>query len=189
VKPDQPGPESYGHAAWLLLCEERALRAVAQVESGPQGAFDEEGRPTILYERTWFSRLTEKRFDGHAPSDISHPSHVNENYGKYSEQYGKLETAREYDDQAALKSCSWGLYQIMGFNHEKCGFDTMQRMVNAMWRSSDDHLRALTMLLRSNSAWLDAIRAKDWLRFALLYNGPSQKGYDKRMEEAYAELG
>ncbi|OSI13931.1 hypothetical protein BV914_11340 [Neisseria dumasiana] len=35
-------------------------------------------------------------------------------YGGYLEQFIKLENAKKIDIESAIKSCSWGKYQIMG---------------------------------------------------------------------------
>ncbi|MBG2989127.1 DUF3380 domain-containing protein [Proteus mirabilis] len=40
-------------------------------------------------------------------------------------------------------------------------------------------------LIKSNRRLLKSIRDKDWLTFARTYNGPSPKGYDKKMEKNY----
>ncbi len=36
-------------------------------------------------------------------------------------EYKRLELAKEIDGECALKSASWGMFQIMGFNHRLCG--------------------------------------------------------------------
>ncbi|WP_312626943.1 N-acetylmuramidase domain-containing protein [Scandinavium sp.] len=39
--------------------------------------------------------------------------------------------------------------------------------------------------IEADSVFLRSIRDKDWLSFAKRYNGPSQKGYDLKMENNY----
>jgi hypothetical protein len=188
MKADFPSDEAYAHAAWFLMAETRAMKAFATVEAGPEGAFLDTGEPVILFERHIFSRLTERRFDRIAP-DISNP--IAGGYGKYSEQHARLQKAVSLDHDAALKSASWGLFQVMGFNHTVVGFPDLQRFINAMYRSVDDHLRAFVMFIRSNPNLVDALRAKDWSRSALYYNGTgfARNKYDEKLTIAYAELG
>jgi len=191
VKAPQPTEEGYAAAAWLLIAEPRALKAIARVEAGPQGAFLPDERPVILFERHIFHRLTAGRFDHDAP-DLSNaqPSPPG-TYGSSVAQHDRLARAAVLDRDAALKACSWGLYQILGTNHAAAGYPDLQRFVNAMYRSADDHLRALVMFIRNDAHLVDAIRSLSWSAFARWYNGPNfaASGYDRRMARAYAELG
>src|SRR5688572_3325692 len=96
-------------AAKKLGCEVAAVRAVIDVES--RGGFLSDGRPKILFERHYFSRLTKRKFDA------SHPGVSNGQWGGYgaggAHQYDRLNQAAALDRDAALHSASWGLFQIM----------------------------------------------------------------------------
>lgn len=196
IKADRPLALSYAHAAWFLLVEPAALEAVGEVEAGPYGAFLDDGRPVLLYERHIFHRLTNGRFAGAiAPGDF--PREVSElslptagGYGAVSIQHDKLAAAAKLDRDAALKACSWGCFQILGLNHAEAGFPNLQRFVNAMYRSADDHLRALVMFLRHDERLVDALRGHDWAEFASRYNGPqfARNKYDVKLAAAYARL-
>lgn len=195
TKQQTPTTEAYGHAAWLLLCKPAALRAVARVEAGTQGAFDENGAPTILFERHRFDKLTQGRFRDvtleHVSAEFARISDPRSGgYGPFSVQHRKLALAVTKDRDAAIRACSWGLFQIMGDNHVEAGYPSIQRFVNAMYRHVDDHLRALVMFLRHNEHLVDAIRGQDWPMFAYHYNGPNhaKNDYVGRLTEAYAEL-
>jgi len=190
VKTAQPTDEGYAAAAWLLIAEPRALKAIAKVEAGPQGAFLPDDRPVILFERHIFHRLTDGRFDHDAPDlSNSQPSPPG-TYGSSPQQHERLARAALLDRDAALQACSWGLYQILGLNHTAAGYPELQRFVNAMYRSADDHLRALVLFIRNDGRLVDAIRSLSWSAFARYYNGPNfaASGYDRRMARAYAEL-
>jgi hypothetical protein len=195
-KADYPGPESYAAAAWLLMVEVAAIRAVGQIEAGTQGAFLETDEPVILFERHVFDRLTNARHRGAIV-----PGSNNETwrliawpnpggYGPYSVQHRRLQAAAALDREAALKSASYGLFQILGTNHVAAGYPSLQRFVTAMYRSVDDHLRALVMFLRHDERLVDALRAKDWPAFARIYNGPSfaAHNYHGRLADAYARI-
>jgi hypothetical protein len=189
VKADQPTEEGYSAAAWLLMIETRVMKAIAIVEAGPEGAFLPTGEPVILFEPHVFHRLTGGKYDAAHP-DLSSPLWDPKAYGPYSAQHPKLQRAVELDRDAALKSCSWGLFQIMGENHARAGYPALQRFITAMYRSADDHLRALVMFLRNDWRLVDAMRAREWDRFAYVYNGPgyARGRYDSRMAEAYQQL-
>lgn len=188
TKPDYPSETAYADAANLLCCEVAAIKAVAEVESGPLGAFLDSGEPVILFERHVFHRLTRGAFDGLIP-DLSGdtPSKV---YGPVSIQHHKLATAAQYNRPAALKSCSWGLFQIMGENHIRAGYPVLQDFVNAMYRSADDHLQAFVAFIQYDPRLLKAIREKDWEGFAFVYNGPryARYRYHERIATAYGKL-
>lgn len=87
-------------------------------EIGVRGAFHSEGRPTILFERHKFHLHTAGKYD------VSNPEISNKlpgGYGLFSEQHPKLEKAKTLDKDAALKSASWGAFQIMGENLSRLG--------------------------------------------------------------------
>jgi hypothetical protein len=109
-------------------------------------------------------------------------------YGKYSEQYPKLERAMLIDEKAALYSCSWGLAQIMGFNHLHAGYDTVYDMIEAFKEDEELHLKAAVDFILFNHLD-DELRAHNWAKFARGYNGVNykQNNYDKKLAEAYAK--
>jgi hypothetical protein len=195
-KADAPSSTGYAAAALALMCEERALRAVAAVESGALGAFLETDEPVILYERHLFSRFTHGKFDGHAlPPNfpmawgvLSDPRPGG--YGPPTVQHRKLEAACAMNRDAALRATSWGAFQILGDNFLVCGYLTLQAFVNAMYRSADDHLIALACFIKSDHRQVDAIRSRDWTSFARLYNGPAfaRNQYDVKLATAYRRL-
>ena len=173
--------EAVAQAARTLACDEAAIRAVIAVES--RGGFDRHGRPKILFERHYFRRLTGARFDAVAP-DLSHRRWGG--YGRAGAQYDRLERAIGLDRRAALRSASWGAFQIMGDNCEACGFRDIEAFVAAMVSGEDAHLAAFVAFLQSQR--LDApLRAHDWARFARGYNGPAYRRnrYDEKLAKAW----
>lgn len=198
-KADFPSAEAYAFAAWLLGCEPRAMQAVAIVEAGKEGAFLPTDEPVVLFERHLFNRLTDGRHVGARvpllPGENHEPWHVIAwpswgGYGPYSVQHRRLQAAVALDRDAALKSSSWGLFQILGSNHAACGYPELQRFVTAMYRSVDDHLRAFVQFIRHDKRLVDAIRARNWPAFARVYNGPlfAKHGYERRLAAAYDKL-
>ncbi|WP_171060978.1 N-acetylmuramidase domain-containing protein [Poseidonocella sp. HB161398] len=173
--------DAYHKAAEELECDIAAIKAVAEVES-KRAPFDDEGRPTILYERHKFRSFTGRRFDRSHPV-LSGPAG---NYGKFSEQWPKLTDALALDEEAALKSVSWGQFQIMGFNHALAGYSDVESFVEALVANVDNHLDAFVdFVLNAN---LDGhLRSLNWRKFALGYNGTNyrQNAYDQKMAAAY----
>jgi hypothetical protein len=175
--------QDYREAARRLDVEVAAIQAVAEVET-MGNAFDGQGRPTILFERHHYHRHTGGKHDGTHPT-ISNA--IAGGYGKFNAQYDKLRQAYELDEEAALKSASWGRFQIMGSNHAACGFDGVRSFVQAMSRSEAAHLSAFVSFVASNKARLKALRDQDWATFAKMYNGAgyAKRGYHLKMKRAF----
>jgi hypothetical protein len=187
ANPQSLSDDDYVNAAHELHCEAAAIKAIAATETGAEGAFDSQGRPSILFERHYFHRLTQGRFDKSDP-DISNP-HAG-GYGRFSEQYPKLDRAIKLDRDAALKSASWGKFQIMGDNYKEAGYSSVGAFVDAEKRSVQDHLSALVSYIKADPAMLRSLQQKDWAGFASRYNGPNyrQNDYDTKMRQNYEKF-
>lgn len=175
--------KSYDAAATLLGTDVATIKAVATVETSGK-AFDDLGRPRILFERHYFHRLTHGRHD-HLHPDISSP-HAG-GYGKFSIQFTKLEKAYRLDPDAALQSASWGRFQIMGTHFQTAGFASVQRFVLALARSEAAHLSAFAAFVLADKAMHAALKKRDWAAFAKAYNGKGYKknDYDTKLAKAY----
>jgi len=175
--------EQYVDTALRLDCEAAAVKAVVGVELGVTNPLDSQGRPTILFERHRFHALTAGRFDKSDP-DISNP--VAGGYGRFSEQYPKLERAKILDKDAALESASWGAFQIMGENFSVAGFASVDDFVAAM-NTVAGQIGAFVTFVNNSSAIHRALQKKDWTAFAKNYNGPdfAKNSYDTKMKNNY----
>jgi hypothetical protein len=168
--------------------EREAIQAVVQVESGPLGAFASDGRPIILFEPHIFSRLTQRRFDATNPN-VSYPSWDRTRYPRdQAGRWAQMAEAYALDREAALGSASYGLFQIMGFNHARCGFPTASAFVAAYCQSQVAQLQAFEAFIR-NAGLLDELQRLDWEGFARGYNGSGQvERYSRLMQDAYNRL-
>jgi N-acetylmuramidase len=107
------------------------------------------------------------------------------------QEYDRLEKAKAIDESLALQSASWGLFQIMGNNHQAAGFDSVEDFVTAMQQSERAHLDAFASFIgetRFQGVTLrELLAAKDWKKFARAYNGPSYRAnkYDTKLQAAY----
>ncbi|WP_347555292.1 N-acetylmuramidase domain-containing protein [Robbsia sp. KACC 23696] len=104
--------------------------------------------------------------------------------------YKRLKKAYKLDASAALKSCSWGAFQIMGANFAAVGYASVEAMVRELSKSERPHLKAFIAFIKSNKKLMDAVRNKDFTEFALNYNGPGykQNDYDGTMKKHYDAL-
>ncbi len=155
IPPSVLSDADYVTAANMLGCEIGVIKAVAQIESS--GApFDDKGRPTILFEPAVFSRLTEHQYD------VLYPGITSGMYGSNLQQYPKLSAAYAIAPDAALKSASWGLFQLMGFNFTAGGFTSVEAMVTSMRSGVAAHLNAFVNFIQANGNLSTSIVNKGW---------------------------
>jgi len=92
----------------------------------------------------------------------------------------------DLDAEAAFKSASWGLFQVMGFNHN--GWGSVTAFVKDMFVSEYKHLKAFTSFCVDNGL-KKYINNHDWATFASKYNGDdyAKNHYDTKMAAAFAK--
>ena len=162
------------------------LWTVIGVETSGCGYLPDQ-RIKILFERHKFSKETGGRFD-RDHSDISNP-----NQGGYgaagAAQYQRLTRAMGLDRAAALRSASWGLGQVMGFNAELVGYRDVEEMIGAMAESENHQVVAMARYIVSTEL-AGALRSHDWVRFARGYNGENytKNKYDTLLASEYSKL-
>lgn len=151
---------------------EDEIHAVLDVESAGTG-FDKLGRPRMLFEPHIFWReLPPLKRDAAAKQGLAYPK-WKRNYP--ADSYPRLTKALAIDETAALRSASWGLGQVMGFNHKLAGFDTVDAMVRSFMDDEEAHLQAMVEFIKAANLD-DELRRHDWRGFARGYNG---SGYAK----------
>jgi hypothetical protein len=167
----------------LLGIGQAEVWAVLTVETRGFG-FLPDRRPQILFERHIFHKLTNGRHDV-GNHDVS-----NKTAGGYvggAGEYPRLEKAMALDRTAALQSASWGVGQVMGFNHKIAGFTSVTAMVEAMVQDENAQLLAMANFIKSTNL-SGALQRQDWRAFAVGYNGPdfAKNQYDTRLAKAHA---
>lgn len=175
--------QDFEDAAASLGCPVKYIKAVAQVEA-PKGGFLPDGRATLLFEAHIFSKQTGHRFDAGYPQ-ISSRTWNRTLYKGGAAEYDRQALAAALDRRAALRSASYGKFQIMGFNHAAAGYDTVDAFVLAMGLSEKHHLDAFVAFLKSQK--LDApLREGRWADFARKFNGPgfAENQYDVKLAKA-----
>ncbi len=179
-------------AAATLAVPLAAVQAVTEVESRGSG-FLEDGRPVILFERhVFYARLVERR--GRATAELltrDYPNLVNPQpggYGNGASEWQRLTLARQLDENLALESASWGLFQIMGYHWQTLGYTDIQDFVARMTSGAAAQLEAFVRFLRAQPGLLQSLRAGKWADFARGYNGPgyARNLYDIKLARAFA---
>jgi hypothetical protein len=111
-------------------------------------------------------------------------------YSDSASSYLRLLKAYRKDANAALKSASWGRFQVMGANYEACGSATVNLFVKTMCSGEKGQVQLLAGFIQRNATLHKAVKEKDWAKIASNYNGPSYKefSYDTKLAQAYNEI-
>lgn len=171
--------------------------AVLAVESGG-AAFGADGRIIIRFENhlfysDWgkqhqeqffqhfdFNRATQDAWLEHrwraTPQEPFLPMHRNE-AGAQALEWQVLNFAAGLDDTAAKRSISMGAPQILGRNHQRIGYTTVQAMFNAFMADERNHILGLFDFIRTDATLVDALRRKAYVTFAAGYNGTGQAAF------------
>jgi hypothetical protein len=170
------------------------LHAFADVESGGRSGFGPSGRPVIAYEGHVFARLTNHKYDARYPLlsykyvQKAGPEWQTNNKDQAT-AWTTLNEAAALDRAAALQACSWGMFQVMGFNYKTCGYNNVDGFVADMQRSARGQLNAFVGFCKATPDMVAAMVAKNFRTMATLYNGSDYGDYDQRIERAYKNHG
>jgi hypothetical protein len=164
------------------------IRAVMEVESAGSGFLLNEpapARPKILFEAHWFYELTPKPVSRTRP-DLSTPTWNKRLYKGGSAEWGRLLDAMEFDEIQALKSASYGLGQVMGFNYTVAGCSSIQQFIQENFAGEYWQARHMMNFI-VNKGLRNKLKRQDWAGFALGYNGEDYlaNSYDTKLADAY----
>jgi hypothetical protein len=177
------------------LCDEYRipqchLRAVLRVEAAGSGFLLHEpppARPKILFEAHIFYRESGSQPVSKHDPDLSARTwrEGRRHYQGGSDEWHRLDRAMIWHEEGALRSASWGLGQVMGFNHRAAGCASIQQFVIENFDGEAAQLRHVLNFCEANHL-LGHLRAGRWAAFARGYNGPGyrQHRYDDRLAAA-----
>lgn len=151
------------------------VKGVTLVEAAGCGFDMSSGKIKIQFEPGYFEKFTQKRI-------------LNGVEGQ-SKEWEAFNTAYAINPDAAMKSTSWGLPQIMGANYQLAGYSSVQLMVNEFKIGEYYQLKGMLNFIKNQPSLYNALKLHDWARFARLYNGPNYKvnDYDIKLAAAYAK--
>jgi hypothetical protein len=180
----------------VLGVDVATLLAVLMVESGGN-AFGPDGKPLIRFEnhifwRYWGTKNAStfsthfrygrdgKTWLGHffrkSASDPWTEMHVGTLAVSQANEWEAFAVGSSFSSDAAILSTSYGLGQIIGFNAKQAGYSNLQEFASDMVK---ENLQVIAMLefMKNGSTMLEAMRQKDFVSFARVYNGPGQPTY------------
>lgn len=163
---------------------EDEIHAVMDVEAR-KGGFDHRGRPAMLFEPHifWKELGPGPKRDAAVRAGLARPKWVRE---YPSDSYPRLMQAIAIDLDAAVRSASWGLGQVMGFNAHLAGYESAEAMVVEFLESEALQLEAMVTFI-DKAGLARHLRRHDWGAFAEGYNGPAYAvhGYHTRLKDRF----
>lgn len=182
--------QDYINAAAILNVEVAAIKAVKEVESLGSG-FLKDGSIMCLFEPHIFFRELKGRGINPYPlmeanPDIIYPKWQRGKYGAQSQQLERLNRAIEINEDAALCSASYGLFQILGANFRQCNYSSVKEFYEDMCKDEATQLNIFCNFIKAGHLD-DELREHKWKEFAILYNGKgyAQNKYDIKLENAF----
>jgi len=164
------------------------LKGFDEVEGSGIGFSDYTGRMLIQFEPSWM-----KRFLLQDKEPVT-GTWLNNGIGNQTVEYKAFEAACQSDKEAAMKSCSIGMMQVMGFHFKDLGFSSVQNMWSYADQSEINQLNLGVEFIKSNPVLYKAVKEKNSSVVAYYYNGAGylalakklhELPYDKRLDNAY----
>lgn len=192
----------YISAAKRLKVSELAIRVFGATEGRGVG-FLKNGKAKILFERHrmyfYLGQLKGKAFANAQMKQ--YPNLVNTATGGYKgdeAEYVRLSLSKNICAEAALMSCSWGQFQIMGENWKELGYSSVFDFETQMQTSESLQLEAFIRFIEWKTGTvngkkitlIDALRAENWEAVFTLYNGSNYKklGYQAKFQKEWDHL-
>lgn len=152
--------------------------ALAIVEVESSGAGFDDGRLVIRYEPHVFKKRTGVTVEakrGGATRKV-----------RQDKEYDNLARAMAVNREEALRSISMGASQIMGFNAEVIGYDTVEDQWADFNAREAAHYEGLFAFIAANPKLLEAARTADYENIARYYNGSGGVGiYDPKIKKSH----
>jgi len=163
---------------------EDEIHAIIDVEARGSG-FDSQGRPAMLFEpHVFYRELNGSQRDKAVRAGLAYKKWKRGAYP--DDSYPRLIRAMAINEEAALRSASWGMGQIMGFNCKLAGYSTAKSMVISFIEDEEFQLQGMLKYIE-NAGLIPALRNHDWNAVARGYNGKSYAvhGYHTKLSKAY----
>ncbi len=181
----------YDKIAKKLGIDSNVAKAITKVESSGSG-FYEKGGVKIRFEGHQFKKhlklkgvniksLLEKGYDDiiYNYSEINNKKHGLKQYQR----------ALEVNPECAMMATSYGAFQIMGFNYESAGYSSVEEFVKDQ-KTYNGQVKAFLNYVSTEKVLLQAMKEKDFTKFAKHYNGPDYEvnQYDVKMKKYFKEF-
>ena len=177
-------------AAKMVSLTSAALLALVSVETNGV-PFASGGTPTVLCEPAiFYHELPAEKRAAALKAGLAAKAWSRAGYADQGTGIGRRARCSamiQIDEEAAYRSLSQGLGQIMGFNYAHAGYESAKSMYIAFTGDIDAQARAIVAVLPALNV-LDPLKRRDWVTVAMRYNGPGERhnSYDVKLAAAYA---
>lgn len=157
------------------------LRGVIDVEAAGNGFDPATGKILIQFEPHVFKRQSDKWRERASEKWATNKVDVQ------SKEWEAFNNAFRFDPEAAMKSTSIGMMQVMGYHYALLGFKSVGDMWDYAKKSEKNQIElGIRYIKKGNSTMYKALVTGDWAVFAHGYNGPAYKKfkYDTRIAAA-----
>jgi peptidoglycan hydrolase-like protein with peptidoglycan-binding domain len=160
------------------------IKAIMAIESNGK-AFDDEGHPFVRFECHLFNRWSSHK----VPCTIR----SGRSYSTVAAETNKaaLLKAMELDKDAAIRSSSFGVMQVLGDNYKALGYDSPTEFYEAMFISQAEQEKAFINQVMNYPSLRNEFKKKypNFSKVARLYNGPGyrQHAYHTKLAQKYTE--
>jgi hypothetical protein len=146
------------------------LLAFIEVESGGRGFDEKTGKLILQLEPHIFSKATG------IPRSTSNQYKWDENkVDVQSKEWEAFNEAFRINPEEAMKATSWGLPQIMGFNHKQAGYESVGAMLDDFKTGELAQVIALIRFITANPKLYTGVLEGDYETVASQYNGASHR--------------
>lgn len=179
--------EEWKKVAEGLGVEVAILKAIHEVEASSK-SYLPQGYPALLFEAHIFYR--ELKAVGKNPDTLmkTHPGIISKTWNRKLYKGGEGEVARVNEAYlispvAALKSASWGAFQVCGFNSSPL---SVFEFYKEIWTSEAGQLKILANFLKA-AGIIPYMKSLDFVQIAKRYNGAgyAANSYDVKLKKAY----
>lgn len=191
MKLDQAIIRQLTTAARKLNVETAALAAFVAAESAGVTFWNVGGKrlPAIRFEGHYFHRLTKGETKQKAiAAGLAHPRAGKvKNPRAYAARWDLFWRAHAIDPEAAIRSTSWGVGQVMGEHFKRLGFASPAALMDSAMDGLGGQVELMVRFIRMDKKLIAAIKQKAWRTIARIYNGPAYKRnkYHIKMRDFY----
>lgn len=144
--------------------------------------------PAIRIEGHYFYRLlgsvdTKKRDEAVKLGLAAKKAGAVKNPTNYEARYALLERMKDVHLEMAYRSISMGIGQIMGEHYKRLGYPSAFDMFAEATKGLMAQAEQMLKFINTDAGLLAAARAKNYAKFARIYNGPAYGDYDKSLKK------
>lgn len=153
--------------------------------------YDQWGKSNPVTFAKYFSYDSSKRWLNHKYRTQESNAWITLHSGSNTQdkEWDAITFASTLSDDAAFKSASYGLAQIMGFNYKQAGYSSGKEMFEDFKIGIREQVISFFEFVRGGRNMLTALKKNDWSGFASEYNGSGKAASYGALISEYYNIG